>query len=262
MLRSRLVVFALVLSATTASAQYSNSYGYSFNTPISASLNQMSWDSLNRRLLLKSMLRKKGFTDEQMNAMSTDQMVANLGGGKQAAAEVKKLPTTSASKFKPTSKRLIIPALAAALGKEPEQQKVLLQIFEAGLTAYAKEAGKEGLANDLAGAMAFFLGVSMMVTHDGVPPDDDGLTIVARQLQQNFDTPEMKKVADADKQKFFEFMVGMGSWLIASWQSAVETNDEALKAQLKDAASAVIKGLLKLEPSQVQITSGGLQISK
>ena len=42
----------------------------------------------------------------------------------------------------------------------------------------------------------------------------------------------------------------------------MQTNDAELKAQLKDGATAVIKGFLKLEPSQVQITGGGLQIAK
>ena len=172
------------------------------------------------------------------------------------------MPSSGASKFKPSSKRLLLPALAASLSKEPETQKVLMQIFEAGMQGYAQEAGKEGLGNDLAGAIAFFLGAAMLVTHEGVAPDDDGLTIVARQLQQIFDTPEMKKVADADKQKFFELLVGMGSWLLASWQIAGQTNDEPLKAQLKDAATGIIKGFLKLEPSQVRITAAGLELVK
>jgi hypothetical protein len=250
------------LTATSASAQYTNSYGYTFNNPISSSLNQMSWDRINQRLLLKSMLRKKGFTDAQLNAMSTDQLMASLGGAKKAAAESKSVPTSGASKFKPSSKRLLLPALAAALSKEPETQKALMSIFEAGMQGYAQEAGKEGLANDVAGALTFFLAAAMLVTNDGVAPDDDGLTIVARQLQQIFDTPEMKKVADADKQKFFELLVGMGSWLMASWQIAGQTNDEPLKAQLKEAARGVIKGFLKLEPSQVRITSAGLEFVK
>jgi len=264
-MHTRLAVLSLLISSgafAQFSNPYTNSYGFRFNNPISASLNQMMWDRINQQMLLKSMLRKKGFTDAQLNGMSSDQLLASLGGGKQAAEESKKVPAPAASRFKPSVKRLLTPALAASLTKEPEQQKVLLQIFEAGLTAYATEAGKEGLGNDLAGAVAFFLGAAMMVSHDGVAPDDDGLTLVARQLQQVFDTPEMKKAPDADKQKFFELLVGMGSWILASWQVAVETNDEPLKAQLEEAAAGVIKGFLKLEPSQVQITAAGLQISK
>ena len=124
MTRSRLAVLALVLISPAAFAQYTNSYGYSFNNPISSTLNQMTWDRINQRLLLRSMLKKKGFTDAQLNAMSIDEMTANLGGSKQAAAESKKLPAPSATKFKPTSKRLLVPALAASLSKVPEQQKV------------------------------------------------------------------------------------------------------------------------------------------
>lgn len=268
--RLAILALALVLTAPPAFAQYgtsytytyTNSYGYSFNNPISATMNQMMWDRMNQRSLLRSMLRRKGFTNAQLDPMSLEQLLAALGGAKKAAEEAKSVPSPAASKFKPTTKRLLVPALAEALTKDVAQRKVLVQLFEVGLQAYATEAGKEGLGNDLGGAVAFFLGAAMMVSHDGVAPDDDGLTLVARQLQQTFDTPELKKVADADKQKFFELLVSMGTWLIATWQVAGETHDEPLRAQLKDSAAGIIKGFLKLEPSQVRITAAGLEIVK
>ncbi len=258
----RLVAVAVALAATAAPAQYTNSYGYSFNNPVSATANAMFWDRMNSRLIYRMMLKKRGYTDAQLGQMSTDQMLEVLGGAKQAAVESKKLPAPPASRFKPSSKRLLVPSLVTAMTRDPEHQKALREIFAAGFQAYEAEAAKEGLSNDLAGAMAFFLGVAWMVSHDGQPPDDDGVTLVARQLQQTFDTPEMRKVADADKQQFYELLVGLGTWLLATWQTAEQAGDASLKATAKDAAAAVIKGYLKLEPSQVRIGPAGLELVK
>jgi hypothetical protein len=260
--RFRFVAVVVALSAAAANAQYTNSYGYSFNNPISATANAMFWDRMNSRLLYRTMLKKHGYTDAKLDQMSTDEMLAALGGTKQAAAESKKVPPPPASRFKPAKKRLLLPSLIAAMTKDPELQKGLKAIMDAGFTAYEAEAAKEGLANDIAGAMAFFLGVAWMASHDGEQPDDDGLTLVARQLQQVFDTPEMRKIADADKQQYYELLVGLGTWLLATWQQGVETNDAQLKSIAKDAANTIIKGYLKLEPSQIRIGPAGLEVTK
>lgn len=255
------VAAAVALTAAPASAQYTSAYGYSFNNPISASLNTMMWDRVNQRMLLKSMLRRHGFTDAQIDKMSSDQMLAALGGGKKAAQEAPK-PTAPATKFTPAKKQLLVPALIASLTKDKAQQQALKDVFDAGFQAYEAEAVKEGLDHDVAGAIAYFIGVAYLVYHEGQEPDDDGLTLFARQLQQSMDTPDLKKVASADKQKFYELLVGLATWLIAGWQTAVQTNDDAFKAQLKESAGGVLKGYLKLEPDQVKFTAAGLEVAK
>ncbi|MBL8920106.1 MAG: hypothetical protein JNJ54_14670 [Myxococcaceae bacterium] len=258
----RFTLVVVALAAVTASAQYTNSYGYSFNNPISASVNSMFWDRMNSRLVYRVMLKKRGYTDAQLGQMTTAQMLEVLGGSKQAVEASKALPAPTASRFKPAKKRLLVPSLAAAMTKDPEQQAALKTLFEAGLTAYETEAAKEGLANDLAGAMTFFIGIGWMVSHDGQEPDEDGVTLLARQLQQALETPELKKVPDADKQQFYELMVSLGTWLLATWQQAEETKDAQLRATAKEAARAIITGYLKVEPSQVRIGPAGLEFVK
>ena len=259
---NRTVVLAAVLAAQVASAQWTNSYGYSFNNPVSASVNQMIWDRINQGMLLRMMLKKKGFTDEQLKGLSNEQLLAKLGGAKKAAEESKTVQLGNASKFKPAGKRLLVNELATNLSKDPAQQKVLRELFEQSIKAFEAEASKEGFANDLAGATAFFLGTAYYVFHDGGEPDPDGLTLVARQLQQVFDTPEMKKAPDADKQKLYELLIGMAGWLGVTWQVAAKENDEALKAKMKETAGSILKGYFKLEPQQVQITAAGLSVAR
>lgn len=258
------VAAAVSLTAAPASAQYMSSYGYSFNNPISASLNTMMWDRVNQRMLLKSMLRRHGFTDAQIDKMSSDQMLAALGGAKMVAEAAKQAPTpaTAATKFTPAKKQLLVPTLISSLTKDKAQQQALKEVFDAGFQAYEVEAAKEGLDHDVAGAIAYFIGVAYLVYHEGQEPDDDGLTLFARQLQQSMDTPDLKKVASADKQKFYELLVGLATWLIAGWQTAVQTNDDAFKAQLKESAGGVLKGYLKLEPDKVKFTAAGLEVAK
>lgn len=257
------VACAVALTAAPVGAQYMSSFGYSFNNPISATCNSLLWQKMNQRMLLRTMLKERGYTDAQLGQMSSDQMLAALGGAKQAAEACTKLPVpaTAATKFKPTGKRLVVPALATALTEDKAQQAALREVFEAGLKAYEAEAGKDGLANDLAGAVAFFLGTAYLVFHDGEEPDGDGLTLLARGLQLTMDTPELKEVSAADKQKFYELLVSLSTWLGVTWQQAVQDGDEALKAQLKDAAAAALKGYLKLEPEKVRITASGLEVA-
>lgn len=261
MLRFRVVVVLAVFSTGTALAQYTSSYGYSFNNPMSAMANDWFFDRMNQRALLRSMLKKRGYADQKLNDMTTDQMIAALGGSKKAAEASREVAAPTATKFKPTGKRLLVPALAASLTQDKAQQQALAELFDQGIKAYEQEATKDGFVNDLAGAIAFFIGSAYFVFHEGQEPNEDGLTLFARQLQHAMDTPELKKVGAVDKQKFYELLVGMGTWLGVTYQLAVQNHDEALKAQLRDAAGSVLKGYLKLEPSKLSFTANGLVIA-
>ncbi|MEW5742774.1 MAG: DUF6683 family protein [Myxococcota bacterium] len=261
MQRFRVVVVLAALTATSALAQYTSSFGYSFNNPMSAMANDFFFQRMNQRALLRSMLKKRGYTDQKLNDMTTDQMIAALGGSKNAVEASREVPAPTATKFKPSGKRLLVPTLAASLSQDKAQQQALVELFDQGIKAYEQEASKDGFVNDVAGAVAFFIGSAYFVFHDGQEPNEDGLTLFARQLQHAMDTPELKKVPAADKQKFYELLVGMGTWLGVTYQLAAQNDDAALKAQLKDAAGSVLKGYLKLEPSKVDITANGLVIA-
>ncbi|MCC6332687.1 MAG: hypothetical protein IT380_01710 [Myxococcales bacterium] len=261
MQRFRIVAVLAVFTASTALAQYTSSYGYSFNNPMSAMANNFFFQNMNKRALLRSMLKKRGYTDEKLNAMTLDEMIAALGGTKKAVEASREVPAPTSTKFKPAGKRLLVPTLAASLSQDKAQQQALVELFEQGIKAYEQEAAKDGFVNDLAGAIAFFIGTAYFVFHEGQEPDEDGLTLFARQLQHAMDTPDLKKVGAADKQKFYELLVGMGTWLGVSYQHAARDGDEALKAQLRDAAGGVLKGYLKLEPSKLAFTANGLVIA-
>ncbi|MBM3298076.1 MAG: hypothetical protein FJY83_10830, partial [Candidatus Aminicenantes bacterium] len=204
-----------------ARGQYTNSYGYSFNNPVSAACNQIIWDRMNARLVYRSMLKKRGYTDAQLGQMSTDQMRSLLGGQSAAQAEAQKSSATAATKFKPSGKRLLLPAMAGSMAAAPEHQQALLEIFEEGVEAYEAEAKRSGFSNDVAGAMMFFIGASYFVYHDAREPDENGLEAIGRALQQNMDTEDVRQISNADKQQFYELMVGLGTYLGVAYQQAV-----------------------------------------
>jgi hypothetical protein len=95
---------------------------------------------------------------------------------------------------------------------------------------------------------------------NGLEPNENGTEIIARALQQNLNTPEFRQIADSDKQKFYKLMVGLATYLGVAYQQAVTSNDSRWIGQLKDAASASLKGFLKLDPTTVLITANGLEI--
>ena len=239
-------------------------FGVGFKNPLSAYVASFSWQDTNAASAIRAPLKAMGYTDAQLATMSTDEMISavrrDVGPGSAgvvapaappavppgpavltfapgvsttktqvAKGELAGLvfPATSASKFVPTKKRLATKPLVAALSTDPSTQKTLDEIIEVGLKEYDKEAAVEGLLNDVAGSMAFFIGTCELVSNDGKEPDADGLALLARVLQQHLENPKVKRVSSADKQKMHEFLVGFGSIVLTTYFVSVETNDLA-----------------------------------
>ena len=251
------------LLAGSASAQtYTNSYGYSFNNPISATCSSMFWNKMNARLTYRALLQKRGYTDARLERMSTEQMLAALKGQVRTPARAETEVSGGATTFRPAAKRLLLPTLARSLVQDAAQQRALLGAFEQALKGYETEAARSGLANDVAGAIAFFIGASYLVYRQGEEPNDRGLEHLARAIRENLDTPGLKRMTDGDKQKFYELMVGLGTYLAAAYQQAVKENNLGQANQLRQTAAATLKGYLKLDPARIRITEAGLEIGK
>jgi len=261
-----LVLAALTLPTAPARAQYTNSYGYSFNNPVSATANQYFWDGMNRRLLLRMMLKKRGYTDAQLGKMSTAEMRAIIEGGASTApttnppAASAKKTYPNATRFKPKKQRVLVATIVNNLVQDQAQRKALLELFDGSIKAYEVEARKIGFDHDLAGAMAFFIAAAYMVHHDGQEPDEKGIELLAVGLREQMSTAELAKVAAIDKQKFYELMLVLGTFLIVSHRQAVNDGDTATVTALKTAAGDALKGFLKLDPASFKLTPNGLEL--
>ncbi len=252
-----IVIAAIALSTAPARAQYTNSYGYSFNNPVSATANQYVWDGINRRLLLRMMLKKRGYTDAQLGKMSIAEMKTIIEGA-ASTAPTKTYP--NASRFKPRKQRVLVATIVNNLVADPAQRKALIEMFDGSLKAYEVEARKIGFENDLAGAMAFFIGAAYMVHHDGQEPDEHGIELLAVGLREQMSTAEVAKVSALDKQKFYELMLVLGTFLVVGHQQAVNDGDTATATSIKAAAGDALKGFLKLDPASFKLTANGLEL--
>lgn len=246
--------------ASAATAQFTNTYGYSFNNPTSATLNSLMWESMNSRLVYRVGLKRKGFTDAQLNNMTTEQlreayMTGKIPGKKPAAKPAATPPpATPATQFKPSGNRILMPKLVDSLTDNPEHRKALKDLFGQQLNAYDAEAKKAGLANDLSGAIAFFAGVTLQI-QDGKEPNEGGLKLLAKAIQLSMETPAVRKIPNAEKQKFNEFLVTMGNYLLV----AVDEVDDDTKAQMKQVASDVLKKYTGIDATKVKLTANGLE---
>lgn len=228
-----------------------NAYGMTMSWDPYA--NQRTWDEVNERAQYIKKLREKGVGEEKLATLSKAQLRASSEGKKVPVAPKRKGP--SSTSFKPAPKRLVLQALVDGMSEDPEHRKALKTLFIAGISEFEKEAAREGMKNDLAPAMAFFAG-SAYLLRDGVAPSDEGLLLLARGLQEHLDTPVMRSMSDAEKQRLYEVMVLMGTFLIAMHDSAPDSQEAE---DLKKAAGDVLKSLLKLDPAKYRLTENGIE---
>jgi hypothetical protein len=168
----------------------------------------------------------------------------------------------TATHFTPSGKRLTLDALADGLGSSAEEKSGLKQVFQAAFTSYETEAKKNGLENDVAGALAFYLCVHYSAYHNGQKVRDGTTIAVARQLQAALDTDEMRAANDAEKQKLYEFCVMMGGFSAAMTQLAAENKDAETRKQLREVGANGLRSILKIEPAHIQITDAGLVVAQ
>lgn len=136
-----------------------------------------------------------------------------------------------------------------------------MPVFEEGFKAYEAEAKKEGVENDVAGALTFFILTHWSIYNEGKEPSDKGTVAMVRQLQNLLSSPEMRSAKDADKQSLYEWCVTMSTFSLATFQVAKNENDEKLGSNLKEAAGGALKKLLGVEPERIQVTDLGLEIA-
>ncbi len=168
-------------------------------------------------------------------------------------------PATSATKFKPTRGRLAVNQLVSELTTDPAVVKDITALVELGLKEYDREAAADGLVNDVAGSMAYFVGSCSYVINDGTAPDPEGLALVGRMLQQLLENPRVKKVSSVEKQKLHEFLVGFGTIVLGVYEVSAESKDTATISALKDGCYSFANQTLKLDLRQYQITGFGLE---
>lgn len=255
---------AAIILPAAASAQFTSNYGYTFNNPISASLNTMMWDSMNTRQLYKIGLRRRGFTDAQMNNMTTEELKAaylRVGASKSSARAGSSsstptraaAPSNPATRFRSSGKLVLVPQVVASLSSDQAQQRVLTAMFADAIKVYEAEAKAARMDNDVAGALAFFASVAFYL-QDG-SENEKGTEALANAIRESLDTSEYRSIPDIDKQRFYEFMLTMGTFLFASAKDADAETMTTLKDVSADVCSKFLGGL---DPRKHRLTDDGI----
>lgn len=262
MIRSAIFLAAISL-VTTVFGQY-NSYGYFTTTPIQMSINQTNWHNMAQWNNLAVELRRRGYSDDDIKDLSFEQMQALVGKGakpsKPNATPAKPTkPATAAppaTRFKPSGKRPVLDSVVTALTTDKQQQQGLKTLFLSGIKAFEDASKEAKMPNDLAASMAYFVVAAYAL--EGETISDEASNLLSYGLQDTFNTPEMRKTTSAEKEAFSEFLVVMGTFLLASKEQLdAEADAETLKA-LRTTAGDVLKKFLELDIKQYKLTENGL----
>lgn len=259
---------ALAIASSTL-AQYSTYGGYSYDNPVTASVSNIVWERINARLVYKAGLKRKGFTESQLSGLTTEQLKQAYLTGKLPGVRPASAPQTGnsgstggtaqpATRFKPTGSRVLMPQLVDGLTADPAHRKALKDLFAASFAAYEAEARKNGFENDLSYAIAFFAAAAFQL-QDEKEPSDAGTLLVAKALRLSMDTPGARKLSDVEKQRFYEFMVTMGSYLVSASMGLNAESDKAALQGLRSASADVLKAFLRIDPTKVRLTETGFE---
>jgi hypothetical protein len=157
-------------------------------------------------------------------------------------------------RFKPADSWLLLPDLARQLSSNETEREAVLNLLEQGTQVLKQQLAAAGADNDIAAAAAFSLSQlwSFSRQHALAEADTDALHA---QLVAVLKTPELAKLSDADKQRFWEYCVGFPVFVLGMREVATEP-----KAQedLRAVAAAGFTAFLGLKPEQVEIGANGL----
>ncbi|MBC8101561.1 MAG: hypothetical protein H7Z41_03105, partial [Cytophagales bacterium] len=161
----------------------------------------------------------------------------------------------AATRFRPTGTRLLLGEIADTLTEDAEKKKALRTFLEEGVKDYEAAAAKEKRENDVAAALAFFVATQWSVATGKTleEPAEDALLAQATSV---LSTPEMKAAPDSDKQKLYEYCVGMAVFVVGTRE--VAKSDPESYAGVKTLAAGLFTKMLGVEPSQVRFSASGL----
>jgi hypothetical protein len=239
-------------------------------------------DYINKTTLLNNILSNRRATDMSQKAQTKGASTDRRAAGAPAATA----PETT--RFNPAGAYLLPRLLAEKTGAAGRGEAE--QFFNSLLNLYARTAQKDGFpANDLAYAFEYFVVNSYMIYHDlhDVDYDKDPrvergrdafdrLTIINEKkllkvtpLQERAiysqiktlltGTPAVQRMTDREKQELTELLAIMFGVNYAAYMKGVNSEDEGLMGQSRQAAKAHLEKLLGMTVERIKIGDEGLR---
>lgn len=276
----KVAIFALFVlcSFQTANAQtwnsnaggYNGGYGQVYQSfgLAQATINMQNTTQMQiQRAMMRQAMEKKWGKKAVANVMDkpsgnrTSNSTRNNAPATVSAQTVA-APTNYAF-FKPVPGADNYKTIIDTLGSTAEEKAVLKLIFSETKKAFETQAASMNGKNNIAAALVFFIAASVTVYNDAPEPSDAATESLYRALNSVIDeTPEMKDVPNADKQKLYDSLISFSGLIMSGYIQGKQTNDKELTNQYRQIAGVLIEMILKSKPNKIRFVNDTLQIDK
>ena len=192
------IVLILAISQQTA-AQYRDSLGTTFSTPMGAMMSTMIWNKINEAALRGS------------------QRGRNSGASRGTASTTTKPDVVPAYRvyppvrFKPTGTRLKLQELSDQLGKTADEKAEMKRLLGGILDKYDAAAAAKGYPGDLALAMVSYIGLNNRVfnqrTEEMILPFEQNIGLRDTLAEAAVNNGIFNNLNDKQKQEIYEGLV-------------------------------------------------------
>lgn len=160
-------------------------------------------------------------------------------------------------RFKPAPNWLLLPDLAKQLTTNEAERDAVFTLLETGVREANRLLAAEGADNEVAAATTFYLTqLWSFVRREEIP--EASLDVLHGQIVDVLAGPEMARLTDAEKQRYWEFAIGFPVFVLGMREVATEP---AAQADLRTIAAGGFAALLGVRPELVDIGPKGLVIS-
>jgi hypothetical protein len=154
-------------------------------------------------------------------------------------------------------------ALADALGADEQKKAELTELFRQIKQGYETDIAKEGKANNLAAAFAFFIALNVMAYQRQAEPSDKASEALFAELQRAVaGVPEFARASNSEKQKMHDWLVCVGGYTLVLYEVAKQTGDAQALDTNRAFADYVLRLVLGVEASKLSFRGDRLLIAE
>lgn len=158
--------------------------------------------------------------------------------------------------FKPGKDWLLLPDLAKNLTTNDAEREAIYTLLDQGALETRKALAAEDAANDIAVATVFFMTQLWGVVRQQEVAEAD-VDVLHAQLVAVLAGPDVGKMSDADKQRYWEFCIGFPIFVLGMKEIATEAEAQA---DLRKIASAGFESLIGVKPELVDLGAKGMVV--
>jgi hypothetical protein len=160
-------------------------------------------------------------------------------------------------RFRRSAEWLVLPALARQLSTNDNERIAVLDLLVKGVTETSRLLAAEGADNDIAAVTALYFTQLWGVARQREVPEA-GADALHAQIVAALAGPEVAAMSDADKQRYWEYCLGLPIFVLGMREVATEP---AAQADLRTIAAAAFEVLLGVRPELVDIGNEGLKLA-